>query len=81
MVQLARDFCVATDHQFWPDSVALSDDQVFDDARLRGHRQITDAYLLALAVAIESQNVTFDAAIAAAAAVVQGANERHILVV
>ena len=54
---------------------------MFDDARLRGHRQITDAYLLALAVAIESQNVTFDAAIAAAAAVVQGANERHILVV
>ena len=59
----------------------LSNDQVFDDSRPQGHRQITDAYLLALSVANEAQLVTFDSAIAATAAVVRGANERHILVV
>ena len=80
MVQLVRDFCAATDHQFWPDSVALIDEQVFDDSRLRGHRQITDAYLLALAVANEGQLVTFDSAIAATAAVVCGASAANVMV-
>ena len=80
MVQLVRDFCAATDHQFWSDSVALIDEQVFDDSRLLGHRQITDAYLLALAVANEGQLVTFDSAIAATATVVRGATGEHVLV-
>ena len=79
MVQLVRDFCAATDHQFWPDSVALIDEQVFDDSRLRGHRQITDAYLLALAVANEGKLVTFDSAIAATTAVVRGAETANVM--
>ncbi len=80
MVQFMRDFCATTDHQFWSDSVALIDDQVFDDSRLRGHRQITYSYLLALAVANEGRLVTFDSANAATAAVVRGANATHVLV-
>ena len=80
MVQLVRDFCAATDHQFWPDSLALIDEQVFDDSRLRGHRQITDAYLLALAVANAGKLVTFDSAIAATAAVVCGASAANVMV-
>ena len=80
MVQLVRDFCAATDHQFWPDSLALIDEQVFDDSRLLGHQQITDAYLLSLAVANEGQLVTFDSAIAATAAVVRRANAVHVIV-
>ena len=80
MVQLVRDFCAATDHQFWADSVALIDEQVFDDSRLRGHRQITDAYLLALAVANDGKLATFDSAIAATAAVIRLSDPAHVIV-
>ena len=37
-------------HEFWPDDISLADSHVFDHARLRGPGQITDVYLLALAV-------------------------------
>lgn len=45
-----------------------------------GHRQIADAYLLALAVANDGVLVTFDSAIAATTAVVRGAKPEHVLV-
>ena len=80
IVQLLRDFCAATDHQFWPDAVELINDQVLDDSRLRGPPHITDAYLLALAVANGGQLVTFDSAIVATVAVVRGANAAHVMV-
>jgi uncharacterized protein len=80
VVQLLRDFCVAVDHEFWADSVALVDAQVFDESRLMGHRQITDAYLLALAVANDGLLVKFDSAIAATAEVVRGAASDSVLV-
>ena len=48
------------DHTFWADRVSLLDDSVVERGRLSGHRQITDAYLLALAVSNEGQVVTFD---------------------
>jgi toxin-antitoxin system PIN domain toxin len=35
-------------HQFWPASLSLSE-AISPDLQLRGHRQITDAYLIALA--------------------------------
>lgn len=40
---------------------------MIDRARLLGHRQITDAYLLALAVAHDGRLVTFDTVTAVAA--------------
>ena len=80
VVQVLRDFCAATDHVFWSDSVALVSAETFDESRLMGHRQITDAYLLALAVANDGVLVTFDSAIAATAAVVRGAKPEHVLV-
>ena len=36
-------------HEYWPCSVSLLDDELIDYSRLHGHRQVTDAYLLALA--------------------------------
>jgi uncharacterized protein len=48
------------DHAFWPDDVNLLDTQVLDWSRVLGHRQITDAYLLALAVRHRGRLVTFD---------------------
>ena len=50
-------------HVFWPDDVALVDTAYFDHHHLRGPSQITDAYLLALAIHHGGRLVTFDRAI------------------
>ena len=47
-------------HQFIPDDVSLLDDTVVRFRHLSGHRQLTDIYLLALAVAHDAQLVTLD---------------------
>ena len=52
-----------TFHEFWPDNVSLLDAKVADSARIHGPRQLTDIYLLALAVRHSGQFVTFDGAI------------------
>ena len=38
-------------HQFWPDDISLLDTQRVDISRVLSHGQVTDSYLLALAVA------------------------------
>ena len=50
-------------HQFWADEVSLLSPSVADWHRLIGPKQITDVYLLALAVARQGRFVTFDARI------------------
>ena len=68
----------ATDlHEFWADDVSLLDDRLVDPARILGPRQITDLYLLALAVKHGGRLVTFDAAISLQA--VRGATARHLV--
>ncbi|HSV34797.1 MAG TPA: TA system VapC family ribonuclease toxin, partial [Ramlibacter sp.] len=52
----------ALDHEFWPDEVSLLDDTLVDFSRLHGHRQVTDAYLLALAVRRGGTLASFDTA-------------------
>jgi toxin-antitoxin system PIN domain toxin len=64
-------------HEFWPDDLSLLDPRVADATRIHGPRQITDLYLLALAVRHDARFVTFDAAIALAA--VRGAKSKHLL--
>jgi toxin-antitoxin system PIN domain toxin len=49
-----------THHRFWPDAVSVLGDDVLDWQHLLSARQITDAYLLALAVKYEGRLVTFD---------------------
>jgi toxin-antitoxin system PIN domain toxin len=63
-------------HAFWPDDVSLTDPQRFDHTRVLGPNQITDAYLLALAVKNGGRLVTFDQAIPLSA--VRGAEPRHV---
>ncbi|MEO8347082.1 MAG: TA system VapC family ribonuclease toxin [Betaproteobacteria bacterium] len=65
-------------HEFWPDDVSLLDARVADSTRIHGPRQVTDTYLLALAVRHGGQFVTLDATVARAAVV--GAQIRHVLV-
>jgi len=68
--------CVSLDHEFWPDDVSLRDDATVDFSRVHGHQQITDLYLLALAVKHSGTLVTFDRSIPLEA--VRGANSHHL---
>ena len=64
-------------HEFWPDDISLLDARVADSTRIHGPRQLTDLYLLALAVRHRGQLVTFDSSVSRDA--VMGAERRHIL--
>jgi toxin-antitoxin system PIN domain toxin len=52
--------CRLPGHVFWPDDVSLCDAARFDHGRLLDARQVTDSYLLALAVAHGGRLATFD---------------------
>lgn len=65
-------------HEFWPDNISLLDERITDSARIHGPRQLTDVYLLALAVRHGGQFVTFDASISLDA--VRRAEKKHLLV-
>ena len=47
-------------HRFLEGDVSLLDDSVVDMRHILGHRQLTDIYLLALAVAHDARLVTLD---------------------
>lgn len=66
-----------SDHRFWPDDLSITDADVFDWNRLQGHQQVTDVYLLALAVAHGGRLVTFDQGIRLEA--VQGSRPEHLV--
>jgi toxin-antitoxin system PIN domain toxin len=53
-------FCTDEHHEFWPDAVSMRDDTLFTLSGVRGHRQLTDVYLLGLAVKRGGRLVTFD---------------------
>jgi toxin-antitoxin system PIN domain toxin len=54
------DACEEDVHEFWSDEVSLLNPNVVDSTRIHGPRQLTDIYLLALAVKQEGRLVTFD---------------------
>jgi toxin-antitoxin system PIN domain toxin len=68
---------VTEHHRFWPDDVSLTDVEVFNHRELLGPKQITDRYLLALAVRNNGRLVTFDQGIRATAVV--GASAEHLV--
>lgn len=65
-------------HAFWPDSLSLLDRSQVNWPSLTGHRQVTDVYLLALAVREGGRFVTFDARIALSTVAL--ARPEHLLV-
>ena len=80
VLEIVQRLRAATDdrtHEFWPDSESLLDEELIDATRVHGPRQLTDVYLLALAVQKGGRLVTFDASIAIAA--VRGAKPKHLL--
>ena len=76
--QRLQQACSSLDHAFWPDDVSLRDDTLIDFSRVQGHQQVTDLYLLALAVHHGGRLVTFDRAVALSS--VRGATNDHLLV-
>ncbi len=64
-------------HTFWPDDLSLLDAGTVDWQRVLGHRQVTDSYLLALAVRHGGRFVSFDGRIATAT--VAGAKAGHLV--
>jgi toxin-antitoxin system PIN domain toxin len=56
-------FCASGHHEFWADAVSLTDAALFKPSFVRGHRQITDVYLLGLACRKAGRLVTFDRSI------------------
>lgn len=65
-------------HEFWPDNVTLLDSQRIHGARLLDSAQVTDSYLLALAVAHGGQLATFDRNLIPDA-VVNGMQSLHLI--
>ena len=51
-------------HHFWPASIPLAEALKGHETRLTGHRQLTDAYLLALAIQHRGGFATLDTGIA-----------------
>ncbi len=66
-------------HAFWSDDVSVLDERAFDAPLLVGPSQITDAYLLALAVAHGGQLATLDTRLMIAAA--RGATRSHLITI
>ena len=66
-------------HLFVPSNASLLDPQLFDTGRLLGHRQVTDAWLLGLAVANGLRLVSFDASLPLR--VVRGADASHVVAI
>lgn len=60
MVEALRTFVASSDHEFWPDSFSLRDPSSLEASFVAGPRQLTDVYLLSLAVRNRGRLVTFD---------------------
>ncbi len=59
---IIRRIAAMPQHHFWPDDI---DFQTVAEKGVTGHRQVTDAYLVALAIAHGGQLATMDEALAA----------------
>ncbi len=78
VAQRLREATLTEHHLFVPGDLSLLDEQHFDTAQLLGQRQVTDAWLLGLAVWHGLRFVTFDANMPMR--VVRGAQLAHLVV-
>jgi uncharacterized protein len=67
----------ASVHETWFDDISILDAARFQHTHMHGHRQLTDLYLLALAVKNKGRLVSFDARIPTSA--VHGATAAHMV--
>jgi toxin-antitoxin system PIN domain toxin len=69
----------STLHEFWPDDLSLLDESAFDYSMIHGPKQISDAYLLALACRRGGRLVALDRAISVQA--VRAAKSENLVIV
>lgn len=75
VVERLREATDAEYHQFWPDSLTILNPVAVNWRQVIGPKQVTDVYLLALAVACDGRFVTFDNRISLQSVV--GATDQH----
>lgn len=68
-------------HAFWPDDISLLTFGTIDWSHILGSRQVTDAYLLALAARYGGRMVTFDKGISLVAVPEARPNNLEVIVV
>ena len=71
--------CSTAHHEFWPDAVSLLDESMVRSDRIHGPRQLTDLYLIALAVNRGGRFVTLDGSVATNA--IRRATSKHLVVI
>jgi uncharacterized protein len=79
VINRLHDAAATSYHEFWPDDLSILDRTVVDSARILGPKQVTDVYLLALAVQHAGRFVTFDDAVPLSA--VLRAEKEHLVMV
>jgi len=77
-VPVLAEFCARPDHRFWNDDASLLDPAAVDAGRLLSTGQVTDSYLLALAVKHGARLATFDKRLVTSA-VHGGDAARHVI--
>ncbi len=77
-IELLERACNTRYHAFWPCDASLLDPGMVDRSRLHGPRQVTDAYLLALAAKHDGRLVSFDRSLPLQS--VPGATREHLAI-
>ena len=77
LMEMLRQSTSASVHEFWSEDISILDTKRFRQSHIHGHRQITDLYLLSLAVKKGGRLVTFDVRIPLTA--VHGATSEHLV--
>jgi toxin-antitoxin system PIN domain toxin len=79
VISRLREAAATSYHEFWPDDLSILDLTVIDSARVHGPKQVTDLYLLALALKHGGRFVTFDGAVLLSP--VLGVEREHLAVI
>lgn len=79
LVDRLKRFCESRHHRFWAEAVSLRDKKLFNPSLIRGHRQVSDVYLLGLAKRMGGCLATFDRSVPLSAVV--GATREMLAVV
>lgn len=78
LVQMLQGSTAAPMHKLWGDDISLLDGQLFRHTHIHSAKQLTDLYLLGVAVQHQGRLVTFDQRIPLSA--VHGAKPDHLVV-
>lgn len=79
VAELLTDITVTEHHEFWPDAASLLTPGVIDWRQVKGHKQITDLYLLALAAKNDGSFATFDERITKDAVSIASAETYYVI--